>query len=117
MVNYSNGKIYKLECRKTGLVYIGSTAQKLLSTRIGKHKGDYKKFLTKKMNYVSSFEIIKNNDYFYDIIEYYECECKTDLEKRGIILYSSLDGHDAYWTLPLGIKQTNDIIIDTILAS
>ena len=42
---------------------------------------------------------------------------KTDLEKRGIILYSSLDGHDAYWTLPLGIKQTNDIIIDTILAS
>jgi hypothetical protein len=82
MVNYSNGKIYKLECRKTGLVYIGSTAQKLLSTRIGKHKGDYKKFLTKKMNYVSSFEIIKNNDYFYDTIEYYECDSKTELERR-----------------------------------
>ena len=42
---------------------------------------------------------------------------KTDLEKRGIILYSSFDGHDEYWTLPIGIKSTNDIILDIILAT
>lgn len=42
---------------------------------------------------------------------------KKDLEKRSIILYSSYDGHDAYWTLPLGTKETNDLLLDTILAA
>ena len=42
---------------------------------------------------------------------------KEDLEKRGIILYSSYDGHDSYWTLPLGTKETNDLVLDTILAA
>ncbi len=83
MVNYELGKIYKIECRKTGQVYIGSTAQKLLSTRIGTHKGNYKKFTNNtSKKYCSSYEIIKNYDYFYDTIEYYECDSKFELEKR-----------------------------------
>lgn len=40
---------------------------------------------------------------------------KEQLEKRGLILYSSYDGHDNFWTLPLGTTETNNIILDTIL--
>ena len=35
--DYSNGKIYKIECSKTGLVYIGSTIQ-TLNKRLSGHK-------------------------------------------------------------------------------
>ena len=31
MVNYENGKIYKIVCNETGSIYIGSTAQKYLA--------------------------------------------------------------------------------------
>lgn len=72
------------------------------------------------------FQILKEND-----IKYLESdtnfflistnttrdEIKKDLEKRGIFLYSSFDGHDAYWTIPLGTKKTNDLVLDTILAA
>jgi histidinol-phosphate/aromatic aminotransferase/cobyric acid decarboxylase-like protein/short-subunit dehydrogenase len=72
------------------------------------------------------FQILKEND-----IKYLESdtnfflistnsnrdEIKEDLEKRGLFLYSSFDGHDSYWTLPLGTKQTNDLVLDIILAS
>jgi gluconate 5-dehydrogenase len=40
---------------------------------------------------------------------------QDQLEKRGLILYSSYDGHDNYWTLPIGDKETNTVLLDTIL--
>ncbi len=72
------------------------------------------------------FQILKEND-----IKYLESDTnfflistnttrdviKKDLENRGIFLYSSFDGHDAYWTIPLGTKKTNDLVLDTILAA
>jgi predicted GIY-YIG superfamily endonuclease len=42
MVNYSNGKIYKIEPtveHEDGDIYIGSTTNKLLCQRMGKHRG------------------------------------------------------------------------------
>jgi hypothetical protein len=37
MVNYELAKIYKIVCNKTGMVYIGSTCQRLLSQRLSGH--------------------------------------------------------------------------------
>ena len=70
------------------------------------------------------FEILKeNNIRFLDsdtnffLIETSESRDKVmeEFEKRGLILYSSYDGHDNYWTLPLGTEETNNLILDTIL--
>ena len=72
------------------------------------------------------FEILNENkikylesdtNFFLISTEQSRDNIKEDLEKRGIILYSSYDGHDSYWTLPLGTKNTNDKILDTILAA
>ena len=70
------------------------------------------------------FGILQENDirFLESDTNYFLIETKDNreivqdqLEKRGLILYSSYDGHDNYWTLPLGDKETNDVILDTIL--
>ena len=48
MVNYGNGKIYKIEpiCdHDEGEVYIGSTTKDYLSQRMDTHRADYKSWL------------------------------------------------------------------------
>eukprot|EP01050_Picozoa_sp_SAG11_P027380 SAG11_NODE_6909_length_1227_cov_20.484043_1_plen_39_part_01 len=37
MVNYKNGKIYKIQCFVTNKIYIGSTSQLYLSQRLKDH--------------------------------------------------------------------------------
>ena len=47
MVNYSNGKIYKIEpiCEHNeDDIYIGSTTKQYLSQRMDKHRSDYKRW-------------------------------------------------------------------------
>ena len=81
MVNYSNGKIYKLVNNVDDKVYVGSTCA-TLRLRKSKHKqraGDekYKNMeVYKHLNYVgwSNVEII--------LIEAYECKCKDELHAR-----------------------------------
>ena len=82
MVNYQNGQIYIMKCNTTNLVYIGSTAQKKLSVRIGGHKRSYKLYLKNNKNYCSSFKIIEKNNYTYETLEFYKCNCKKELEER-----------------------------------
>ena len=43
MPDYQQGKIYKIVCNTTGLLYIGSTTQKFLSSRLSGHMRNYKK--------------------------------------------------------------------------
>jgi hypothetical protein len=61
MVNYNNGKIYKIEPisgGEDGDVYIGSTTCKYLSERISGHRSDYKKWKNeKKVKKVTSFNL------------------------------------------------------------
>ena len=64
MVNYSNGKIYKIVCNVTGKQYVGSTTKKYLSQRLQAHVGCYKQFQngnTKKT--MTSFQVLKEDDY------------------------------------------------------
>ena len=81
MVNYELGKIYKIVCNETGLIYIGSTAQKYLSTRLGEHKRDYKRFLNGKCSNVTSFKIIEGNN--FEIILLENCLCKNKYELKA----------------------------------
>ena len=89
MVDYSNGKIYRIVCNNTGKVYIGSTTQPL-SKRLVAHRLDYKKYLNGKGKFITSFEIIKNNDYSIILIENVTCNNKEELLKKERIILKTL---------------------------
>ena len=58
MVNYSLGKIYKIEPITGGdEVYIGSTSLPLLSTRMAQHRSDYKRWKDNKRSAATSFSL------------------------------------------------------------
>jgi len=81
MVNYQNGKIYKIIDQNNKIIYIGSTAQKLLCDRYKTHK--YK---------APNHKII--------LIENYSCNSKQELcmREQQIIEENSdlLNKHRAY---------------------
>jgi hypothetical protein len=83
MPDFKNGKIYEIVCNKTGWVYVGSTAEKRFSSRMSKHRADFKMWKngTRKSPCKSSL-IIDNGDYTERVIEYYECTDKIELMKR-----------------------------------
>ena len=80
-MDYSKGKIYKIIDNTNGNQYIGSTCCPRLSTRLAKHRCDYSYFLKQKYHYVTSFEILKNND--YDIVLLENCSSKNRDELRA----------------------------------
>jgi len=80
-MDYKNGKIYRIVCNASGKQYIGSTTQPL-SKRFSYHRKNYKCYLNDSYCYVSSFEILKNNDCEIVLIEDFPCETKDQLHKR-----------------------------------
>ena len=79
---YQKGKIYKLVCESTGLIYIGSTIQSL-NDRLRGHKNDYicfKKGTNKR--YCYSYKVLENNNYKIELIKNYPCESKKELERE-----------------------------------
>jgi len=80
-IDYSKSKIYKIVCNTTGLTYVGSTIQKL-SQRLSEHKGKYKSYLKGKTNFITSFDIIKNNNYQIILIENCPCDSKEELHRE-----------------------------------
>ena len=90
MVNYKNSKIYTIRSHHTDKIYIGSTANELRK-RLYQHKKNYKYYLNGRYNYVSSFEIVKYDDAYIELYEYYECNNKVELLKREGELIRELD--------------------------
>ena len=82
MPDYSLGKIYKIICHKTGLVYIGSTCEPTLARRLAGHVANYKQYLKGKTNFTTSFNVIENGVYEIVLIESYSCESKDELYKQ-----------------------------------
>jgi len=107
-MDYKNGKIYRLVCNKTGLVYYGSTTQPLYK-RKWTHKGLYNLY-TKgdKTSYVSSFEIIKNGDYDIILVEDYPCDNKEQLNKRERFFIENNDCVNR--VIPTRTKQEYDVL-------
>ena len=84
MVNYKNGKIYKIKCNITNKVYIGSTAERLLCQRLRYHVKSYNRY---KLNlntshYTTSYEILENGNYTITLLEKCPCESKDELHAR-----------------------------------
>lgn len=69
------GYIYAIRSHQTEQIYIGSTEQ-ILCKRMSDHRKDYKKWLNRKFNYVTSFEIVKFPDAYIELIEEAEFESK-----------------------------------------
>ena len=60
MVNYGNGKIYKIEPiveHEEEEIYIGSTTKQYLSQRMGTHRESYKKWLKTNTSKCMSFSL------------------------------------------------------------
>jgi hypothetical protein len=75
MVNYNNGKIYKIVCNETGEVYYGCTTQKL-NKRKECHVGKAKDKI------YSSYIIINRGNWTMSLIENYACSSKEELQAR-----------------------------------
>ena len=83
--SYVNAKIYRIVCNVTELQYIGSTC-KTLSARLSCHKSVFKKFLKGKqvkIKYITSFEVLKHDNFDIILIEKLEnCKSKDELKQR-----------------------------------
>jgi hypothetical protein len=78
------GKIYVIRSHQTTDIYIGSTTI-LLCNRLAKHKYEYKI----NQRYYTSYEIIKYNDAYIELLEEIECETKEQLRaKEGYYIRS-----------------------------
>ena len=86
---YHDSMIYMIYDLSTHKKYIGSTCLKL-SKRIYQHKYDYMRYLKGKYGFCSSFDIIKNNNYIFIVLEYYKCENKNNLLFRELHYINNL---------------------------
>jgi hypothetical protein len=91
MIDYSKGKIYTIRSHQTDKIYIGSTTQPL-SERFRDHKKKFKYWKDGRgSNYVSSYEILKYDDAYIELLEDCDCERKEQLHKREGALIREMD--------------------------
>jgi len=62
------GRIYIIRSSCTSDVYIGST-DVTLKKRLQKHKNDFRKYLNEKFCYITSYELICQDDYRIELLE------------------------------------------------
>ena len=77
MNKYQNGKIYKLTCDNSPLIYYGSTCQKYLSSRLAGHKNSLN---TERP--CSSKQLFELGKVSIHLVEEYPCNSKMELELR-----------------------------------
>lgn len=82
MTDYKLGKIYKIISVNTDKVYIGSSAQKYLSKRMGTHNEKYTKYKNGTYHYVSSFDIIEKGQAKIVLLESFPCNSVDELRAR-----------------------------------
>jgi hypothetical protein len=89
MNKFQEGKIYVIKSPSTSNIYIGATTQPL-NTRFSEHKCHYKRYIAGLRNYTNSYDIIKLDDAFIELLEEYKCNNKQELldkEKDYITKY------------------------------
>ncbi len=91
MPNYRDSKLYAIRSHRTLDVYYGSTTG-TLKRRLQKHKANYTSWLIGKSNYCTSYEIIKHDDAYIELVELFPCNIVEELTKReGEIIRASND--------------------------
>ncbi len=74
------GKIYKITCLDTNNIYYGSTTKQYLCNRKSEHKAMIKRYDEGKIKRkCESYDIIKNNNFTFELVEELECENKQEL--------------------------------------
>ena len=81
MVNYQNGKIYKITSNQTNQVYIGSTCDALCK-RMGNHRAKRQLYLDGKGHKYCSFDILQYDDAVIVLIENHPCDNVEQLTRR-----------------------------------
>ena len=85
MINYQNGKIYKIEDAGGNMCYIGSTTKQYLSYRMALHRSDYKKWKAgthTRLSVIDIFEKYGVENCKIVLIELFPCQSKDELHKR-----------------------------------
>ena len=80
-VDYSKGQIYTLRSHQTDAIYIGSTCGPLRA-RLCSHKSNYKTWKEGKYGYTTSYEIVKYDDAYIELLEDFPCDNKKELNRR-----------------------------------
>ena len=92
MVDYKLAKIYKIVCRITGEVYVGSTCEPTLARRLSAHRSACKAFYEKnKGSCCASFQIILRGDYYIDLLENFPCNNNDELRKKEREYYDLIE--------------------------
>lgn len=81
-INYQNGKIYKIITTNSDDIYIGSTTNTLKS-RLSDHVKKFKKYRNGgNVNYMTSFQILEQDNYGIILLENYPCTSKKELHLK-----------------------------------
>ena len=78
MPDYQLGKLYIITSEQHKLLYVGSTAQKYISTRITGHIADYKNGSKK----CCSYKVLDCDDYNYKLLKDFPCSNKQQLKRE-----------------------------------
>ena len=78
---YNSSKIYKICSNLTDKIYIGSTTQ-TLAKRLYTHVKDYKQYIRTNIKHITSYEIIKLEDYYITLIEEHNFNNRQQLLNR-----------------------------------
>ena len=85
MVNYQNGKIYKIEDVGGNMCYIGSTTKQHLAQRMEEHRAKFKSFETGTYHKITAFTLFETygvENCNIVLIELCPCNTKDELIKR-----------------------------------
>ena len=94
---FERGKIYTIRSHLTDLIYVGSTVEPYLSTRLKSHRKQYKRYKNGYKKYVASFDILEIDENCYiELYEDYPCENKQQLRKREGQVIRELDCCNKY---------------------
>ena len=78
MPDYKFGKLYIITSEKHKLLYVGSTAQKYISTRIQGHIGQHKHGIKK----CKSIKLLECDDYEYKLLKDFPCSNIQQLKRE-----------------------------------
>ena len=89
---YQFGKIYTIRSNITPLVYVGSTCQRHLSSRMTGHRSKFKAYKNGRYHYCAAFDIFEVDENCYiELYEYYPCNTDLELRKREGEIIRQLD--------------------------
>ena len=79
---YERGKIYAIKSYLTEQVYVGSTCEINLSSRMAQHRSGFRKYTRIGGSCTTSRLILQHGDAYIELLELFPCNTKDELLKR-----------------------------------